>query len=347
MSLEHLSEEHIAPDPLIAALKAVAEPTRLRMLVLLGAGELNVTDFTRILGQSQPRISRHLKLMVEAGLIERFQEGSWAYFRLSERAACGLLGRRLIDAVDINTAQFMRDRQRRDLLMQERVAGAQAFFETYAEEWDRIRSLHVEEAAVEAAMRRALGSGPFDLLVDIGTGTGRILELFAGCYDRGVGIDINKAMLGYARAKLEARGISNAQVRHGDLYNLSIEDGASDAVVMHQVLHYLARPDQAVAEAARVLRPGGRLVVVDFAPHGLEFLRDEYAHLRLGFSPGEIAEWLVQAGLEVEDSGMVETITAARGREEALAVCLWIGRRPPVEGGVKSGQSTFQTADNE
>lgn len=327
----------LAPDTFVAALKAAAEPTRLRMLVLLGAGELNVTDFTRILGQSQPRISRHLKLLVEAGLIERFQEGSWAYFRLSETAQSGDLARRLIGGVDANDPQFVRDRQRRDALVQERAAGAHAFFEAYAEEWDRIRSLHVEEEAVEVAMREALGSGPFALFVDIGTATGRILEIFADSYRRGLGIDINKAMLNYARTRLEESGLVHAQVRHGDLYNLYLDDGIADAVVMHQVLHYLAEPRRAIVEAARVLMPGGRLLVVDFAPHDLEFLREGYAHVRLGFAPAEVEDWMAATGLDVVRKTTLLPRQSSEGRDEdgrtALAVSLWVGVKPagPIE----------------
>lgn len=334
--------ELLAPDALVAALKAAAEPTRLRMLVLLGAGELNVTDFTRILGQSQPRISRHLKLLVEAGLVERFQEGSWAYFRLSESAAGGRVVRRVIAAVDVADPQVGRDRQRREALVQERVAGAQAFFEAYAEEWDRIRSLHVEEVAVEAAMRRLLGAGPFDLFVDIGTGTGRILEMFSPNYARGVGIDISKAMLNYARTRLDERGIRNAQVRHGDLYNISLGNGVADAVVMHQVLHYLADPRSALREAARIVAPGGRLLVVDFAAHDLEFLRSEYAHLRLGFTSGEVEEWFSEAGLTGVDKVQLKSVVVPDGKDHSLTVSLWSGRRPGRGDGEVFGKSVLQ-----
>ena len=331
MSVEHVHAGDagacLDPGAFVAALKAAAEPTRLRILTLLASGELNVTDFTRILGQSQPRISRHLKLLVDAGLVERHQEGSWAYFRLSEASAHGSLVRGLIDVVDLGASQFARDRERRTALVQERVAGAQAFFETYADAWDRIRALHVEEQRVEAAMRRAIGERRVGLLVDLGTGTGRILEMFAEKYERGLGIDINKSMLTYARSKLEEGGIGHAQVRYGDLYNLFLDDGVGDIVVMHQVLHYLAEPSLAVQEAVRVVADGGRLVIVDFAPHAFEFLREDYAHLRLGFAAAEIEEWLGAAGMGNVRHEQLDMGVARNGERKSLSVSLWVGER--------------------
>ncbi len=286
------------PRRLVVGLKAVAETTRLRILMLLAANELNVKDLTQILGQSQPRISRHLKLLVEAGLVERVREGSWVYFYISDRSEAGRMAMRLISEVDTNDSVLRRDRERADALRREREAAAQVYFDAHAADWDRIRALHVSEADVETAIRAALGAGPFKLLVDLGTGTGRVLELMADRYERGVGIDASQAMLAYARANLSGRGLTKAQLRHGDLYDLSMPDGSADAVVMHQVLHYLADPAAAIREAARVLAPGGRLLIVDFAPHEMEFLRDAHAHERLGFATQHVEGWLAEAGLE-------------------------------------------------
>ncbi len=252
--------------------------------MLLASGELNVKDLTGILGQSQPRISRHLKLLAEARLVERAPEGSWVYFRLAESADGGALAQ----APDrrhrpLRSASGARPAPRRGLAA-EREKSAQAYFQAHAGEWDSIRALHVAEAEVEAAMAEALGPGPFDLLVDLGTGTGRMLELFAERYRRGLGIDLSPAMLAYARAKLDAAELRHAQVRQGDIYDLPLADQSADAAVMHQVLHFLSDPQRAVREAARVLAPGGRLLIVDFAPHELEFLREQFAHERLGFA---------------------------------------------------------------
>lgn len=308
----------------VTLLKAAAEPTRLRILLLLSQGEFNVKDLTRILGQSQPRISRHLKLLAEAGLIERVREGSWAYFHLAEGSSAGQLGRQVLASIGGRQEGLSgRDAQRAEALKREREEQAQQFFLARADEWDSIRSLHVEEAQVEAAMLAALGPGPFDLLVDLGTGTGRMLELFAGRYARGLGIDASHAMLSYARAKLDRAGLSNAQVRQGDIFNLNIDDGAAGAVVMHQVLHFLSQPSRAIEEAARILAPGGRLLLVDFAPHEQEFLREDFAHVRLGFAKSEVAHWLDAAGLDlrhVED--MVPPAADGVGK---VTVSIWVG----------------------
>ena len=310
----------------VAMLKAAAEPTRLRILVLLLTGELTVKDLTRILGQSQPRISRHLKLMAEAGLIDRHRDGSWAYFQLVENGAAGALLRGLLDTVDLDDPSLARDAKRAEAVKREREAAAQDYFREHAAEWDRIRALHLTETDVEAALRRALGDGPFELLVDLGTGTGRMLELFARNYRRGVGFDINQPMLDYARSKLQSAGLARAAVRHGDLYDVPLPDGAAHAVIMHQVLHFLAEPAQSIREAARLLAPGGRLAIVDFAPHDVEFLRDTFAHERLGFPRSLVAEWLTAAGLEVVSSD--DLIPTADAGEDKLTVTLWLATRP-------------------
>lgn len=309
---------------LVVGLKAVGETTRLRILMLLATSELNVKDLTQILGQSQPRISRHLKLLVEAGLIERFREGSWVYFFISDRSEAGRLAMRLIAEVDPSDPELRRDRERADALRREREAAAQAYFEDHAADWDHIRALHVSETAVEAEIRAALGPGPFGLLVDLGTGTGRILELMAERYERGLGIDASQAMLAYARARLNKLGLGKAQLRHGDIYNLAMPDGAADAVVMHQVLHYLSDPGAAIREAARVVAPGGQLLIVDFAPHELEFLRDAHAHERLGFAAPQVEQWMRDAGLEPLPSR--DLPPPANARADMLTVSLWQAR---------------------
>jgi len=311
---------------LVAALKAAAEPTRLRILLLLAGGELNVKDLTLILGQSQPRISRHMKLLCEAGLIERFRDGSWVYFHISDRQPGGRLALRLVADVDPSEASVRRDRERAEALKREREASAQSFFEEHAADWDRIRALHVAENDVEAAMRRALGDGTFDFFVDLGTGTGRTLELFADRFERGVGLDVNQTMLTYARANLKSKGCTNAQVRHGDLYSLSLADEQADAVVMHQVLHFLSDPALAIREAARVLAPGGKLLIVDFAPHELEFLRSREAHERLGFTHDQVTGWLKDVGLVPKS---VEDLKPkADDRDDMLTVTIWLAERP-------------------
>ena len=310
---------------LVTVLKAAAEPTRLRVLLLLSCGEFNVKDLTRILGQSQPRISRHLKLLAEAGLIGRTREGSWAYFRLTDDTRHGWLGRLLSEAIDPLEAVIARDLARAEALKRERGEAALAFFREHAGRWDGIRSLHVDEAEVEAAMAAALGRGPFDVLVDLGTGTGRILELFSARFSRAIGIDASPAMLSYARAKLDRAPLQNVQLRQGDICNLSVDDGSASVVVMHQVLHYVIDPMRAIGEAARILVPGGRLLLIDFAPHELEFLRDEFAHVRLGFGRSEMAQWFADSGLAT--TSVIDLVPPAPRGGDKLTVSLWVGTR--------------------
>lgn len=317
--------EQMSTVQLLSGLKAAGETTRLRLLALLAAGELNVKDLTRILGQSQPRISRHLKLLTEAGLIERFREGSWVFFRLAGGGGSGDLARAIVNSLDASDPDLERDRARAEAVMRERAETAQAYFKEHASEWDVIRSLHVAEDEVEQAMLDAMGAGPFEYFVDLGTGTGRMLELFASRAKRAVGVDINRDMLAYARAKLEAANLSHCQVRQGDLFSLSFADGEVDAVVLHQVLHFLDDPASALNEAARILGPGGKLLVVDFAPHELEFLRETHAHRRLGLEPGQVADWIASSGLKLAARRDMDPHSdEANGK---LTVSLWLAEK--------------------
>jgi ArsR family transcriptional regulator len=315
----------IGLDDLVDTLKAAAESSRLRILALLSRGDLTVSDLTDILNQSQPRVSRHLKLLLDAGLIERYQEGSWAYFRLSDSEAAREFVQGIVARLDQHDALAERDLERLANVKRKRQERAAEYFSANAKAWDRIRSLHAPEGAVEAALKRIVGKTPFQAMLDLGTGTGRLLELFAPRYRRAVGIDLSREMLSVARANLDRAGVAHAQVRQGDIYMPPVERGSFDLVTIHQVLHYLEEPWLAIREAARMLRPSGRLVIVDFAPHELEFLRTEHAHLRLGFSDKQMAEWLEEAGLELEETLAFQP-NSAEG--PSLTVKLWLGRDP-------------------
>ncbi len=315
--------QRLGLDDIVEILKAAGEPTRLRLLALLSHGDLTVTDLTDILGQSQPRISRHLKLLAEAALVDRYQEGAWAFFRLSQGGGAAALARQLLEAADPNDAVFARDDERLRALKKVRSEKAQAYFSRNAAEWDAVRRLHVSEAEVEARLAAMIGTEPVDAFLDLGTGTGRILQLFEGLYRRGVGVDASRDMLAVARANLDRAGITKASIRHGDIFNLPLERDEFDVVTIHQVLHFLEEPEAAIAEAARMLAPGGRLAIIDLAPHALEHLRDEHAHIRLGFSHQTLSEWLEKAGLAVEE---VVDLTPAHPAADALTVTIWLAR---------------------
>lgn len=308
------------------ALRAAAEGTRLRILALLMQAELTVSDLTEILRQSQPRISRHLKLLSEAGLIERHREGSWAFFRVADQEGGAEMVRLLSEYLDPEDPVLSRDRERLVAVRQARAKAAQDYFSAHAAQWDRIRKLHAADDAVEAAIVQALADKPMRSLLDLGTGTGRMLELFGPSIERGLGVDLSPDMLSLARARLDRAGLKHCSVRQGDIYNLALPRESFDVVLVHQVLHFLEDGARAIREAARVLTPSGRLMVIDFAPHDLEFLREEHAHHRLGFAPETVSQWLEAAGLNVT----LQTNIAPED-DGKIAVSLWLARDPRIQ----------------
>ena len=320
-----MAQNRFTFDELSTMLKAAGEETRLRLLALLAEAELTVTELTEILRQSQPRISRHLRLLAELGLVVRFREGSWAFFRLPEHGDKAELARTLAALLDPDDRVMARDRERLAAVRAARATAAQAYFREHAAEWDRIRRLHAADAAVEAEIQQALADRPFRSLLDLGTGTGRMLELLGPGLERGLGIDLSLDMLALARARLDRAGLRHCSVRHGDIYDLALPRDSFDVVIVHQVLHYLDDGARALREAARVLRPQGRLLVIDFAPHELEFLRDEHAHRRLGFAEETVSQWLQQAGLDVISH---RSVPPEAGSDGEIAVSLWLARDP-------------------
>jgi ArsR family transcriptional regulator len=281
-------------ERLLAGLRAVAEPSRLRLLALCATSELTVSELTTILGQSQPRVSRHLKQLCEAGLLDRFREGSWVFYALAPGFAD-----RLTALLPMDDPTLIRDQARLDAIRRDRERAAAAYFARNAPHWDEIRSLHVPEAEVERCLlglHRDLVTAD---LLDIGTGTGRMLEVFGPYVERAVGVDLSRDMLAVARVNLDRAQLRHCSLRASDMYALPFAEPRFDLVLIHQVLHFAERPADAVAEAARVLKPGGRLVIVDFARHALEMLREMHAHRRLGFADEEVADWVQRAGLSI------------------------------------------------
>ena len=286
---------------LLGALRAVAEPTRFRLIALCAEGEFTVSELLAVLGQSQPRVSRHLKLLAEAGLLERFREGSWVFHRLKRDGPTGDLARTLVAMVPGDDNVIALDRQRLARVKEARAEKAAAYFSKIAQQWDALSALHIDESEVEGVLRGMLSNGTVRDLLDVGTGTGRMLQLLGPQVDRAAGIDLSPEMLAVARANLETSKLTNCLLRKADMHNLPFAPGSFDAVTIHQVLHFADHPEHVIAEAARVLRPDGRVVVVDFAPHELEYLRTEHEHRRLGFDDAEVAEWFATARLETEN----------------------------------------------
>lgn len=321
-----------AISQLLAILRAAGDPTRLRLLLLLREAELTVSELTEIVGQSQPRVSRHLKLLCDADLLQRFKEGSWVFYRSADRGAPAQFAETLISLADGATEPFQSDRLRLETVRRARQEEAAQFFKANAADWERIRALHAPEENVESAILETLATLPRDSVLDAGTGTGRILELLAPRIGQGTGVDISPEMLAIARDRLERVGARHCQIRLGDIHRLPFPAGTVlqgfDLVILHQVLHYLEDPQSAVIEAARVMRPNGNLLIVDFAPHELEFCRSELAHRRLGFSDDEVRSWFEAAGL---DHALTRSIAA--GKAGKLTVQLWLGAKLAVPAG--------------
>ena len=309
-------------DEVLAGLRGAGEETRLRLLFILSRGEFNVSELTTILGQSQPRVSRHLKLMVEAGLIQRYREGAWMLFRLQTGDGNAELARVLSGFLDASDPRLARDLERVAQVKAQRQAEAQAYFAENAENWSAIRAYHVEEEKAEAVIRRLVGSEAIGRYIDLGTGTGRMLELLAPQANEAIGLDLSREMLSFARATLGKVNLDKVQVRQGDICNLAMEDSSADVVTLHQVLHFLDDPARAIAEAVRILKPGGRLVVADFAPHDLEFLREQFHHRRLGIAHYDMKAWAEAAGGRIVRHEQLAP--PAHLVREGLSVAFWV-----------------------
>lgn len=307
-------------DEILKGLRAAAEPTRLRILGLCAHAELTVSDLCDILGQSQPRISRHLKPLVEANLLQRNQEGPWAWYRLPEGGAGSEIARLIVDLLPPEDRRHATDLRRLQSISEGWATRVADYFRHHAGDWEHIRALHTDQERVDKALTDALSGRPIDSLLDIGTGAGHVLLLLAGQVPAAIGIDRSREMLQVARHNLFRAGHRHCQVRQADMMALPFDKDNFAAVTLNMVLHFADRPDAVLAEAARVLRPGGQLVVVDFATHDLVALREEQAHRWLGFGDSQIADWYRKAGL------VPSRPRHLTGGE--LTVVLWSARRP-------------------
>ena len=310
-------------------LRALADPTRLRIMRLLAAMELAVGELAQVLGQSQPRVSRHVRILCDAGLAERRKEGSWVFLRSAigpgRAPPLGSAAAHLLAVAESDDTQFAarcsEDRRHLAAIRAAREASAAAYFARYAAEWDQLRGLHSPDAPVEAALSRALGSGSLGALLDVGTGTGRIAELLAPRARQVTALDNSPEMLRLARARLQHLAAEQLALVQGDFTALPFAEATFDTVLFHQVLHYAQAPDVVLSEAARVTRPGGTIAVVDFAAHDREELRSQHAHARLGFSDEQMLALLASAGFAAAPP------TALPGTP--LTVKIWTGQRGP------------------
>lgn len=310
-------------ETLLSLLRAAGEPSRLRILALLAHGELTIGELTYILRQSQPRVSRHVKLLADAGLLTRYPEASWVFCRLCRHGEVGGFLSQLATHIDPEDQAFSADLGRLAHIRQERHDKASKYFSDNAENWTEVQALYVPEIEIEKQLARYLPAGKIERLIDLGTGTGRMLELFGGQVEEGIGFDLNPQMLSLARARLSSAALDNCQVRQADIAALPLPALTADAVLIHQVLHFLDHPELVIREVSRILRHQGQVLIADFAPHGKEWLRDEHAHRRLGFTDAEINQWLEGNNLKLKDTKRMRD----QQKSDGVEVVLWVAEK--------------------
>ncbi|MGB3167806.1 MAG: metalloregulator ArsR/SmtB family transcription factor [Alteraurantiacibacter sp.] len=284
------------------ALRALSDTSRLRAMRLVAQMELSVGEIAQVLGQSQPRVSQHVARLVDAGLLERRREGNSVFLRKVSSSPLGDAVTRMLAIAEREDAGFAHqaeaDRSRLSAIRDAREKEADRYFARHADEWDTLREIHGPERAVEERLVAALADTPPGRLLDIGTGTGRIAELFSPHAERIVALDKSLDMLRVARARLQALGPEKVELVQGDFTDLPFPAASFDTVLLHQVLHFAQEPALALREAARVTRPGGRIGVVDLARHDRDDLRERHAHARLGFGDATMAKLLADAGFD-------------------------------------------------
>lgn len=310
-------------DQTVKLLKALADPTRLRIMAMCRAGgDLTVSEIVRILGQSQPRVSRHLKLLTDAGALDRIPEGSWVFYRLGKSGGVTTIVDALLENIPSEDSTKLRDQERLERVKADRNDAAAKYFSENAFAWNSLRALHVDQEKVNAEIAALALQQPIRRLLDLGTGTGEMLRLFAPHIELGEGVDLSRDMLAVARAQLEEEGLDHCKVRQCDLYALPFPDQSFDAIIVHQVLHFVDDVQGAIDEASRVLSDGGQMLIADFARHEIEDLRTAHQHRRLGFADSDLGDIFKSADLE--------TLSIRHLAGTPLTVTIWHVRKPGI-----------------
>ena len=311
-------------DALQRIFKTLADPTRVRILALLEREELAVQELMEVLGMAQSRVSRHLAILREAALVQDRRDGTWVFYRFGPPDA-GIWAETwgLVRESLRGDSTHERDAAALSRVLSARAARTRSFFESVGPEWDALRKVFDDDLLRARAVARLVD--PSLVVADIGTGTGVLALELARLGLRVIAIDHSPRMLDAARAKAESEGLAAVELRLGDAGALPLADGEVDAALAHMVLQYLASPAEALREMARVVRPGGAVVAVDFEEHAHEWMRQELGVSRLGFAADEVAGWFQEAGLE---RLRIETQPAPAGGRDLPATFIASGRRP-------------------
>ena len=296
-------------DAIATYLKTLGHPDRLRILALLSQGELTVSELVQILGLSQPRVTQYIKSLEQVGIVERMREGSWVFSRLKrgQQANSAILAATLAALAGEN-ALLDSDRDSLNKVRDDRSRQAEAFFASVANDLDQLGHEYLPQADIETALLSLVPGQEFSRMVDLGTGTGGMLKLFAPHIRSGVGVDDSVEMLRVARHTLSDDAYMHISIQQADLQDAPLKDGAADLVTLHQVLHFLEEPARAVNEAARLLVDDGHLLITDFALHDFDSYHEKYSHRRLGFSDQDMHQLLSDYGFELDQ---VRTLPAS------------------------------------
>ena len=322
------SIQGVDPKRVIEVFKAVSDDARLRIMLLLRHGEMSVKELCEILDQSQPRISRHIKILADAELIDRSRQGSWLYCRLNRSDPMAQLIEPILASIAPQSAEIARDINRLNEIKAQRIADADAFFEANAQDWERIRALQIPESLLDQELRNFVAEKPVSHLLDVGTGSGQILVALKGLFETAIGIDISSAMLRVARGQIEKAGLKNVELTQANIENLPENLGPFDCVLCHHALHFLRDPAAAIIQLARCVAPQGRLIIVDYLAHRHQFLADDYHHLWLGFDEPVLRQWIDAAGLRLSHMQHYSATSARAGTDDPnLVIGLWIAEK--------------------